>query len=228
MNDIKYRHEHKLYINIGDYYILRSKLKNIMNLDKNSKENGGYFIRSIYFDDINDKALFEKISGVNHREKFRIRFYNNDPSFIKLEKKLKHNGLTSKSSIPISLEECKKILDGDIDWIKSTNRGLLKELYVKMKNELFKPKTIVDYTREAYIYPIGNVRITFDKSIKSGLFSKDMFNVKLPTVDSLDPRIIILEIKYDEFLPSIIADTIQIGERRVTAVSKYALCRILG
>ena len=228
MNNIKYRHEHKLYINIGDYYILRSKLKNIMNLDKNSKENGGYFIRSIYFDDINDKALFEKISGVNHREKFRIRFYNNDPSFIKLEKKLKHNGLTSKSSVPISLEECNKILDGDIDWIKSTNRGILKELYVKMKNELFKPKTIVDYTREAYIYPIGNVRITFDKSIKSGLFSKDMFNVKLPTVDSLDPRIIILEIKYDEFLPSIIADTIQIGERRVTAVSKYALCRILG
>lgn len=228
MNDIKYRHEYKFYINLGDYYILRSRLKNIMKIDKNSKLGNGYVIRSIYFDDINDKALFEKISGVNHREKFRIRFYNNDTSFIKLEKKLKHNRLTAKYSELISKEECEKILDGDIDWIRFTNRNLLNELYIRMKSELFKPKTIVDYTREAYIYPMGNVRVTFDKSIKSGIFSTKIFDEELATMKALDPRLIILEIKYDEFLPSIISDIIQIGDRRATAVSKYALCRTLG
>lgn len=228
MNDIKYRHEYKFYINLGDYYILRSRLKNIMKIDKNSKLGNGYVIRSIYFDDINDKALFEKISGVNHREKFRIRFYNNDTSFIKLEKKLKHNRLTAKYSELISKEECEKILDGDIDWIRFTNRNLLNELYIRMKSELFKPKTIVDYTREAYIYPMGNVRVTFDKSIKSGIFSTKIFDEELATMKALDPRLIILEVKYDEFLPSIISDIIQIGDRRATAVSKYALCRTLG
>ncbi|WP_353093526.1 polyphosphate polymerase domain-containing protein [Tissierella praeacuta] len=228
MDNIKYRHEHKIYINLGDYYILKSRLKKIMKLDKNSKENDGYFIRSIYFDDINDKALFEKISGINHREKYRIRFYNNDTSVIKLEKKIKDNGLTKKFSSLISKEECEKILEGDIEWIKFTNRSLLKEFYTRMKSDLFKPRTIVDYNREAYIYPVGNVRVTFDKLISSGLFSKEIFNENLPTMDSLDPQLIILEIKYDEFLPSVIADIIQIGDRRITAVSKYALCRKWG
>lgn len=228
MNNIKYRHEHKIYINLGDYYILKSRLKKIMKLDKNSKGNDGYFIRSIYFDDINDKALFEKISGINHREKYRIRFYNNDTSVIKLEKKIKDNGLTKKFSNLISKEECEKILEGDTEWIKFTDRSLLKELYIRMKSDLFKPRTIVDYNREAYIYPVGNVRVTFDKLISSGLFSKEIFNENLPTMDSLDPQLIILEIKYDEFLPSVIADIIQIGDRRITAVSKYALCRKWG
>ncbi|CAK7059304.1 molecular chaperone [Tissierella sp. P1] len=228
MHSIKYRHEHKLYINLGDYYILRSRLKNIMRLDENSKGDSGYFIRSIYFDDINDKALFEKISGVNHREKFRIRLYNNDASFIKLEKKVKDNGLTAKFSTKISIEECNRILSGDIDWIKFIDNSLLKELYIKMKSELFKPKTIVDYNREAYIYPIGNVRITFDRTIKSGVFSRNIFNENLPAVNVLDSKIIILEVKYDEFLPDVIADIIQVGDRRFTAVSKYALCRVFG
>ncbi|WMM25924.1 VTC domain-containing protein [Tissierella sp. MB52-C2] len=126
------------------------------------------------------------------------------------------------------MEECRKTLDGDIEWIKSTDRSLLKELYIRMKSDLFKPKTIVDYNREAYIYPVGNVRVTFDKSISSGLFSKEIFNENLPTMDSLDPQLIILEVKYDEFLPSVIADIIQIGERRITSVSKYDLCRRWG
>jgi hypothetical protein len=45
-----------------------------------------------------------------------------------------------------------------------------------MKWDLLKPKTIVDYTREAYVYPVGNVRITFDKSIRTGIYSKNLFD----------------------------------------------------
>lgn len=228
MNKVKYRHEYKFYINIGDYYVLRTRLKPLMKLDRNSSDNGDYHIRSIYFDDIKDTALFEKINGVNHREKFRIRFYNMDSSFIKLEKKVKNNGLTAKFSTKISAENCNKILKGDADWIKSSEDNLLNELYIKMKSLLFRPKTIVDYYREAYTYPIGNIRVTFDKSIKSGIFSTNVFDADLPTMKALDPRLIILEVKFDEFLPDFISDIIQTGERRSTAVSKYALCRLLG
>ncbi len=227
MNKIKYRHEYKFYINIGDYCILRTRLRSLMKLDKNSGDRGEYLIRSIYFDDIKDTALFEKINGVNHREKFRIRFYNEDASFIRLERKIKNNGLTAKFNTQISAEDCIKIINGDIDWIKSSNDELLNQLYTKMKSQLFRPKTIVDYIREAYTYPVGNIRVTFDKSIKSGLFSANIFDTKLPTMKALDPKIIILEVKFDEFLPDFISDIIQTGERRTVSVSKYALCRTL-
>ncbi len=228
MRKIKYRHEYKIHINLGDYYIIRSRVKQIMKLDDHAKEGGQYTIRSIYFDNINDTALFEKISGVNHRKKFRIRFYNGDTSYIRLEKKIKNNGLTSKLSTRLTKDECLKIINNDIDWLCSRDEKLLNELYIKMKNGLYRPKTIVDYIREAYIYPIGNVRVTFDSSIRSGLFSTKIFDSKLPTVEVLDPNKLILEVKYDEFLPDIIADIIQTGERRAKSVSKYALCRIFG
>ncbi|SHH84522.1 polyphosphate polymerase domain-containing protein [Sporanaerobacter acetigenes] len=225
---IKFRHEYKTHINLGDYYIIRSKVKQIMKLDKHAKENSQYSIRSIYFDDLNDTALFEKIFGVNRREKFRIRFYNGDTSFIRLEKKMKNNGLTSKLNTRLTKDECIKIISGEIDWLKYSDKELLNELYIKMKNGLYRPKTIVDYIREAYIYPIGNVRVTFDSSIRSGLFSTDIFDERLPTMEVLEPNKLILEVKYDEFLPDIIADIIQTGERKPKAASKYALCRTFG
>ena len=228
MTKIKYRHEYKIHINLGDYYIIRSRTKQIMKLDKHVGRNGQYTIRSVYFDDLNDTALFEKIAGVNHREKFRIRFYNGDTSYIRLEKKIKDNGLTAKMKTQITKDECLKIMNGDIDWLNQRDDNLLNELYIKMKNRIYRPKTIVDYVREAYVYPIGNVRVTFDKSIRSGLFSTNIFDKDLPTVEVLNPNKLILEVKFDEFIPDIIADIIQTGGRSVRSVSKYALCRTFG
>lgn len=141
---------------------------------------------------------------------------------------MKDNGLTSKIKTPITKDQCLKIINGDTDWLNQRDDNLLNELYIKMKNGLYRPKTIVDYVREAYIYPMGNVRVTFDKSIRSGLFSTDIFDQNVPTVEVLNPNKLVLEVKFDEFIPDIIADIIQTGERRVKSVSKYALCRTFG
>ncbi len=228
MNKLKYRHEMKHYINLSDYIVLRSRLRAIMNKDYHADETGKYKIRSLYFDDLHDSALLEKLYGINHREKFRIRYYNDDPSFIRLEKKIKDNGLTSKLSVPLSKEEAIAITNGNINWLKESKLPLLQELYTKMQSGGLKPKTIVDYFREAYTYPAGNVRITFDSSIKTGLFSTDLFDYTLPTVNALNNQSIILEVKFDEFLPEVISDIIQTNERRATSVSKYALSRLYG
>lgn len=225
---MKFRHELKHFINFSDYLIIKSRLKNIAKLDYNCNENGEYKIRSLYFDDYNDKALCQKLIGINNRHKFRIRLYNDDDSFIRLEKKSKINGLCQKVSAKITKSQCEDIISGNIDFLKDSTNPLFNDLYVKMVSERLKPKTIVDYTREAYIYETGNVRITFDKSIKTALSSVDILNKDLPTVETLDPRNIILEVKYDEFLPEIILDLIQVGERSKTSVSKYALCRMYG
>lgn len=226
MNDIKYRHELKHYINLGECAILRSKLSAVMKMDPNAGPNKNYLIRSLYFDSPDDKALMEKKSGVDNREKFRMRIYNCDDLYIRLEKKIKVNCLTAKFSAPLTKEQCTDILRGNIEWLKASDNSLLRELYEKMQHEQLKPKTIVDYLREAYIFSAGNVRVTIDKSIKTALNSTDLFNKNLSTAETLDGRMAILEVKYDAFLPEIINDLIQLGDRSKVSVSKYALCRM--
>ncbi len=223
-----YRSELKHYINYQDYEIIKSRISKVLTLDKNTNENYEYKIRSIYFENYNDKVLQEKLLGLNKREKFRIRFYNDDDSFIRLEKKCKINGLCKKISCPITKEQCLKIINNDIDFLIKSDEPLLQELYYKMKTQFLKPKTIVDYDREAYIYKIGNVRITFDKNLKTGIVSNDLFNKNLCTINPIYKNNIILEVKYDEFLPEFILDLLQLGERTKTSISKYALCRIYG
>jgi len=228
MEEIKFRHELKHYINFSDYISIKSRLRSIMHIDKNANENNEYKIRSLYFDNVYDKALMEKVIGVPKRDKFRIRFYNNNHEFIRLEKKSKIRGLCLKDSEKITKEECEKIIKGDIEFLRDSNKKLFIDLYSEIKGNLLRPKTIVDYTREAYIYPIGNVRITFDKSIRTGLNSINMFDDNLPTIETIDNKYIVLEVKFDEFLPQIIRDIIQVKERRATSISKYEAARIYG
>ena len=228
MKKPKFRHELKHYINVSDYFTIKSRLKHIARLDKFAGSDGTYKIRSLYFDNPDNKALMEKINGINHREKFRIRFYNDDPSFIKLEKKSKTNSLCSKAAARVTREQCERLLEGDIEWLIASGNKLLQELYAKMQYQLMQPKTVVDYFREAYIYEPGNVRITIDSKLKSGLVSKDFFNPNLPTMNITASGQIILEVKFDAFLPELIRDIIQTNERRNTAISKYAACRIYG
>lgn len=226
VSTMKFRNELKHEITMSDYLVLRSKLSTIIMTDSNG-DNGKYNIRSLYFDNIFDSALREKLDGVNFREKFRIRSYNNQYDFIRLEKKSKINGLCNKVSAVLSKEEVAKIIDGDIEFMKDCDRDLVRELYLKMNTKGLLPKTLVDYTREAFIYPAGNVRITLDYDIKTGLSSKDFLNPDCVTIPAGD-RIIILEVKWDEFLPDIIRDTVQLRGRRSASFSKYAICRIYG
>jgi hypothetical protein len=226
---VKYRHELKHFINYSDYLQIKNRLKFIASLDKFAdSKTGQYKIRSLYFDNIYDKILLEKLNGVDKREKFRIRLYNDDTSFIRLEKKSKQNGLCQKLNASITKDECNLIITGDLEWIKETNSPLLMDFYCKSKYQLLKPMTIVDYTREAYLYKIGNVRITFDMNVRSGIYSKNIFDENLPVVDPIKDNSIILEVKYDEFLPEIISNVIQTNNKQATAISKYASCRIYG
>lgn len=206
---------------------IRNRLKHIASIDTSSTSNGRYKIRSLYFDNLYDKVLMEKINGFNKREKFRIRFYNNDTSFIRLEKKSKNNGLCLKESTILTKEQCKDIINNNLNWIKDSNDNLLFEFYSKCKYQLLKPKIIVDYVREAFVYEPGNVRITFDMDVRTGIYSNNIFNPSLPVAPT-NTNLIILEVKYDEFLPEIINNVIQTNNREVATISKYASSRIYG
>lgn len=221
-----YRHEWKHIINLSDMIVLQGRLPAIMQPDPHAP-NGKYEIRSLYFDSLSDKALREKTDGVNHREKFRIRYYNADPSLIHLEKKSRHNGLGTKISAALTRSEAQAIADGDYTWMRISSKPLVTELYSKMHSQQLRPKTIVDYTREAYIFSAGNVRVTIDYNIRTGLRCTDFLNPTCPTIPAGDAPII-LEVKWDAYLPDLIRDAVQLGGRSACAFSKYAACRIYG
>jgi len=223
---LDYRHEWKHVISYTDMLVLRQRLKAIMQVDRNAVD-GKYFIRSLYFDTPTDTALREKLDGVSRREKFRIRYYNHDTSLIHLEKKSKLEGLGNKQSADLTAEEAQRIVDGDIEWMLQAKQPLIQELYSKMQTQQLCPKTIVDYVREPFVYAPGNVRVTLDYDIRTGLGCTDFLNPDCPTVSAGDSPII-LEVKWDEFLPDIIRSAVQLEGRRVTAFSKYAQCRIYG
>lgn len=222
----QYRHEWKHVLNVGDLLILRQRLQAIMESDPHATD-GKYQIRSLYFDNLEDKALREKIDGVNMREKFRIRLYNCDPSVIHLEKKSKRNGLGTKYSVSLTAEEAQKIVDRDLDWMLNSDRPLVQELYCKMRYQGMRPRTIVDYSREPFIFRPGNVRVTLDYDIRTGLDCTDFLDPEAITIPAGDAPILV-KVKWDEFLPSIIRDAVSISNRRVGSFSKYAQCRVYG
>lgn len=220
-----FRHEWKHEISYMDMMSLRQRLRAVAQPDAHAVD-GRYRIRSLYFDTPSDKALREKLNGVSRREKFRIRYYNGDTSTIHLEKKSKVGGLGNKQSAVLSVPETSAILQGDLLWMMDSGRPLVQELYSKMTTQLLRPRTIVDYTREPYVYPPGNVRVTLDYDIRTGLGCTD-FLAPCVTIPAGDAPII-LEVKWDTFLPEIIRDAIQLEGRRASAFSKYAQCRIYG
>ncbi len=225
--DHQYRHEWKHEISRADLFAIRQRLRAVAETDPHTVD-GKYQIRSLYFDNLYDKALREKVDGVNLREKFRIRCYNGDTSFLVLEKKSKINGLGTKFSARLTAGEAQRIVDGDVDWMaEAADRPVVQELYCKMRSQGLRPTTIVDYTREPYIYRPGNVRVTFDYDIRTCLRRTDFLNPDCPTIPAGNTPIL-LEVKWDSFLPSVIRDAVQTPGRRVTAFSKYAQCRIYG
>ena len=220
-----FRHEWKHEISYLDMLMLRQRLRAVAQADQHTVD-GKYLVRSLYFDTPADKALLEKLNGVSHREKFRIRYYNGDTTAIHLEKKSKLGGLGNKQSAGLSVPEVSAILQCDLSWMLDSGRPLVRELYNKICTQQLRPKTIVDYTREPYVYPAGNVRITLDYNIRTGLRRTDFLNpgITIPAGDAP----IILEVKWGAFLPSIIRDAIQLEGRHTSSFSKYTQCRIYG
>ena len=222
----RYRHEWKHELNYSDLLVIRQRMMAVARPDPHAVD-GKYLIRSLYFDNLKDKALREKIDGVNGREKFRIRYYNHDTSIIHLEKRSRLNGLRTKYSASLTAEEAQSIVDGNFGWMLESEAPLLRELYCKMQYQGMRPKTIVDYTREPFIYDPGNVRVTLDYNIRTGLECTDFLNPACITIPAGDAPII-LEVKWDDYLPDIIRDAVQLEGRHVTSFSKYAQCRIYG
>ncbi len=222
------RHELKFLVTRTQLEVLRHVVTPVLHLDPNAVKNGGFYhIRSLYFDTVFDDSLYEKYSGVMNRDKYRMRIYNMNGREIFLECKTKVGTLISKRSVKIPRDLAEQLIAGDPTGLENTRSGLLRDVYREMRTRLLHPVVIVDYEREAYLHPAEEVRITFDRKVRSGLSSIDLFNPAVPTVPVLPHDETVLEVKYNRVLPPHIRDLLSYAcpEAVQTAVSKYTLCR---
>lgn len=222
----KYRNEIKFIISKTMAEVLKQRLSLIMSADNNSyNSDNSYLIRSLYFDNENSDAYYEKMDGVEYRKKYRIRIYNFDDKFIRLECKYKHNNMTSKDQILIDKELCSKIINGKIDEIDLTKDNLLRQFALDYRLNRLNPSIIVDYNRVAFTYHVSDVRITFDSQIKSGMYNYNLFDKNATTYRVIDDNQMVLEVKFNEILPESIALILQTVPTFRQAFSKFAACR---
>ena len=219
------RHELKYIISTTEYEALKARLSATMPRDVHSGSSG-YHIRSLYFDDVYSSAYSEKLSGVAFRQKYRVRIYNKSDSVIKLERKEKFNDLIAKQDIAITKDQFYALLrGGDAGFLLETGNSMAADMYRDIKTRLLAPAVTADYTREVFVFHGGNVRITFDGNLQAGINTGDIFSDEVATVNALEPGTLVLEVKYDEYLPTQIRRLLQIPAFRHEAVSKYVYCR---
>ena len=216
---MNYRKELKYNISNKDFILINHNLKNLLNKDSNCK-NEFYTISSIYFDNYKKTSYNQVKNGLSERWKYRIRFYNYDNSYIKLEKKFKINGLTNKKSVKISFEMLENILCGNLK-ISSNNPNLLNEFLIKMQTEFLRPIICIEYDRIPYIYKIGNVRITLDYNIRYTNKFDNLFDRNKKVHYLFDK---ILEVKYNELIPDFIRYRLELNHLEQTSFSKFNNC----
>ena len=224
MMDLVGRHEIKHFISGADITELRARLPRVLPRDPNAGEDGIYRVRSLYFDSIGDRALREKLDGVNAREKYRLRLYNSDRGQILLEKKSKRSSLCYKQSAQLTEEQARAILSGDYRPLRESGEDLALAFYTELCAARLRPRNIVDYAREAFVYAPGNVRVTLDSDIRVCLSVKSFLAPEITAIPV--PGACVLEVKYDRFLPEIVRGAVSLQSRRETAFSKYAAARL--
>ncbi len=220
---LKFRNEWKYLISDWEAYVLKQRLGPFLQADPHA-ENGMYMIRSLYFDDMWDSSYNEKMMGVQDRCKWRIRCYGCSDKSIKLERKLKRGAYIHKDSASLTRQETDALITGDYEFLLNHPAPLCREFFYECRTKQYKPKVIVDYDRVPLILDEGNVRITFDSDVRAAIGSFDIFDATLPTLATLEPGKLVLEVKFTEFLPALIQKLLPSAGQEFTAVSKYTLC----
>ncbi len=220
-----FRHELKYLISAAQVQMLKSRMDHLIPLDSHAGEAGKYTIRSLYFDDYEDRCFRENEDGTDPRDKFRIRIYNHSTHRIRLECKRKERGKTYKTSCPLTIDQTRMLMESralpDID----SQPPLLQKLTAQMLTRRMRPVVIVEYDRIPYVYPNGNVRVTLDTNIASSSAVSCFLEPQIPKRPVMPVGQQLLEVKYDAYLPDFIYRSLQLENLRQTAFSKYYICR---
>ena len=219
-----YRHEYKYLISRETAELLRRRLPHFMKRDPHAGPTGQYTIRSLYFDDLNFEAFYEKVSGTDNRTKYRIRCYNYSDTLFKLERKEKKGHLTRKTAQTITLADVHTLQETPEKICPDHPKGLTEELRLQNICKGTKAMVLVDYDRTPFICRDGNTRITVDENLRTRPFCTSLTASPAAMIPVLEQDQVILEVKYDDFLPGYLADALRDIPKANMAISKFALC----
>lgn len=221
------RHELKFYISYNEYLYARSLLKHLMERDEyQGDQEEGYFIRSLYFDDPANTSVEEKLAGVEKRDKYRLRIYDFDQDWAKLERKRKENDFVNKTTVVLTKKETESLMEGDVEVLFDPKQKDRLSIYFDLKGRYLKPVVIVDYIRDVYKLDYNEIRITFDKQLRTNTTDFDLFSLNIPTQPIQPDEVVIMEVKFNNFLPPWFSDLFQFEDLVRSAISKYTLSRM--
>ena len=223
--EIKYRHELKYQVTIPQIQMLKNRINRLIPLDCHVGNTGSYSIRSLYFDDMDNRCFHENEDGTEPREKFRIRIYNHSLDRITLECKRKERGKCHKTSCRLTLQQTKMLMEGKILPDIANQPPLLRKLTLQMQTRRLRPVVIVEYERIPYVYRNGNVRVTLDMNVCSSSHVEKFLDDQIPKRPIMPAGQHLMEVKFDEYLPDFIHHNLNLHSLTLTAYSKYALCR---
>ena len=214
----------KFLVPRGKGFALSSRFSALFARDAHAGADGRYEVHSLYFDTPDDRALREKIYGLRDKEKFRLRFYGGDGSFVRLEKKIKRGELCAKFSAALPEGGAEDVLAGRWDFLIESGEALFAEFYAKLRGGPLRPSAVVSYSREAFVYAPGGVRVTIDRNLRRCLDAREFLNPRRCGI-AADGGLDLLEVKYGAFLPDVVRMAVQTAECVRASFSKYAECR---
>ena len=219
-----YRHEYKFLISPSAAALLKLRLPHVMRRDPHAGPEGMYTIRSLYFDDPNYSAFWDKVDGVDNRTKYRIRCYNGDTSHCRLERKEKHGNLTRKTSQAITPQDALALQNGDFFGCPDHPTGLTEELRKLCATGGMRPIVLVDYDRTPFVCVSGNTRITLDENLRTRPYCPDLFAPSTCMIPVMEKDEVVLEVKFDDFLPGYLRDALSDIPKTAMSISKFAMC----
>lgn len=221
------RQEKKYLMTYGQFRSLDGILSSLLHVDENGGKDG-YMVRSLYFDTLQERDYYEKEDGLEIRRKIRLRIYDPAADFALLEMKQKQGEYQKKRSLRVSREDAKELISGRYESLLKYEEEFAAECYGLMKMMQYRPKSVVEYRRKAYIAKENKTRITFDYEIKATESNLDIFSGSLLQYPVLEPYLVVLEVKYNGFLLSYLKNLLSLNGQSPTSVSKYGLSRTVG
>jgi len=221
------RKEMKYYISHNDYVVLSNSLRKLLRPDAHNRKTGrGYIVRSLYFDTICNRSFEEKIAGIEDRAKYRLRIYNANSRWAKFEIKRKFNDFMLKETAIISRKDAIEIQNRNYGVMLKYNDPILLKAYGEFMKTHYHPVVLVEYEREAYTYDANNIRIVFDKFLKSTALQLDIFEKRAFALQRMENDLVIMEVKYHNFIPGWLKHFLQMPSFERSAISKYCISRI--
>lgn len=229
MNELRsvLRTENKYLLTMAQAISCKHRVASILRGDPNNGSSG-YMVRSLYFGTVEDSDYFDKIDGLEDRRKLRLRIYHPDAAFAKLELKEKSGAYQRKRSLTVTREQAERLAIGDFTMLSQSDHPFAIELRNLVVCHVYRPKTVVEYQRCAFIHPTNNIRITFDSNVRAGLVPQSFFTKSPVLCPVLPLDNILLEVKFDRFLLSYVKDAASVCDCSPIALSKYSMAKMVG